>query len=95
MKLAADPVFELAKDFIVEGLTYKLDQKDKNQLGEKLKINIHPRVYYGNGGDGPTKEGGPSDPSGGNPMLNKLFANAVAQRQSQPVMINKDKFYQN
>jgi hypothetical protein len=25
LKLAADPVFELAKDFIVEGLTYKLD----------------------------------------------------------------------
>jgi len=45
--LAADPVFELAKDFIVEGLTYKLDQREKNVLGEKLKINIHPRVYYG------------------------------------------------
>jgi hypothetical protein len=45
--LAQSPTEDQAKDFIVEGLTYKLDQREKNVLGEKLKINIHPRVYYG------------------------------------------------
>lgn len=72
LKLAADPEFELAKDFIVEGLTYKLDQKDKNVLGEKLKINVHPRVYYG-GIDPKSSE----DPNL-NPNLKKLFSNALA-----------------
>ena len=38
--LATDPVFDLAKEMIIEGLTYKVDQKEENVLGEKLKINI-------------------------------------------------------
>ena len=71
LKLAADPQFELAKDFIVEGLTYKLDQKDKNVLGEKLKINVHPRVYYG--GFDPKLAKGTSEDPNLNPNLNKLF----------------------
>lgn len=89
LKLAADPVFELAKDFIVEGLTYKLDQREKNVLGEKLKINIQPRVYYG-GIDPKSME----DPSG-NPNLNKLFTGALTAKQGQPIAMNKDKFFQN
>jgi hypothetical protein len=74
LKLAADPEFELAKDFIVEGLTYKLNEREKNVLGEKLKINVQPRVYYG-GIDPKSAE----DPNL-NPNLNKLFSNALASR---------------
>ena len=35
-----NPMFELAKNFIVEGLTYKIDAKEKNSLGKELTINI-------------------------------------------------------
>ena len=46
--MTMNPMFELAKNFIVEGLTCKLDQKDKNSLGKELQINITPRVYFEN-----------------------------------------------
>jgi len=42
--LATDQVFDLAKEMVIEGLTYKVDSKEENVLGEKLKINIQPRV---------------------------------------------------
>jgi hypothetical protein len=37
-----NPVFELAKNFIVEGLAFKLDPKSKKEY----TINVEPRVYY-------------------------------------------------
>jgi hypothetical protein len=39
-------LFELAKNFIVEGLTHKLGAKDGAPINQKLEININPRVYY-------------------------------------------------
>lgn len=33
--MTMNPMWELAKNFIVEGLTYKLDQKEKNALAGK------------------------------------------------------------
>jgi hypothetical protein len=56
-------MFELAKNFIVEGLTYKIDQKEKNSLGKDLQINIKPRVYF-EGGALPGRESDPSNPLG-------------------------------
>ena len=41
-----DPIFEIAKDFILEALTYKLDQSAHLTSGETLQINTDPRVYY-------------------------------------------------
>jgi hypothetical protein len=46
LQLTADPLFELAKNFIVEGLTHKLGAKDGAPINHKLEININPRVYY-------------------------------------------------
>lgn len=46
LQMTGNPIFELAKNYIVEGLTYKLDSQDKNSLGQALKINIQPRVYF-------------------------------------------------
>lgn len=46
LKMTMDPMFELAKNFIVEGLTYKIDAKETNSLGKDLQINIQPRVYF-------------------------------------------------
>jgi BTB And C-terminal Kelch len=36
LQMTMNPMFELAKNFIVEGLTYKIDQKEKNSLGNAL-----------------------------------------------------------
>ncbi len=44
--MTMNPLFELAKNFIVEGLTYKIDSKETNSLGKDLQINTHPRVYF-------------------------------------------------
>lgn len=57
--MTMNPVFELSKNFIVEGLTCKLAQNDKNALGKPLQINVNPRVYFEGGqpsGDGPAGE---------------------------------------
>ncbi len=43
LSMTQNPMFELAKNFIVEGLTYKLGG---NSLGKDLQINTHPRVYF-------------------------------------------------
>jgi hypothetical protein len=42
-------------------------------LGEKLKINVRPRVYYGGSGIDPKYVDDPNL----NPNLNKLFSNAL------------------
>jgi hypothetical protein len=41
-----DPIFEIAKDFILEALAYKLDQTAHLNSGEQLQTNSNPRVYY-------------------------------------------------
>ena len=50
LAMTMNPMFELAKNFIVEGLTYKIDSQGTNQIGKDLSINIEPRVYF-EGGD--------------------------------------------
>jgi hypothetical protein len=47
--MTMNPMFELAKNFIVEGLTYKLDAQNNGQIGKELTINVNPRVYYEGG----------------------------------------------
>ena len=46
LKLSTDPIFEIAKDFILEALAYKLDQTAHMNSGEQLQTNSNPRVYY-------------------------------------------------
>ena len=63
--LTADPMFELAKNFIVEGLTHKLGTKDGAAINQKLEININPRVYYDERmivGGGPPQPAEPLNP---------------------------------
>ncbi len=43
LAMTANPIFELAKNFIVEGLAFKLDPKT---LKKDPQINVEPRVYY-------------------------------------------------
>ena len=43
--LTQNPIFELAKDFIVEGLSAKLNTFE-NAIKSQLKINIEPRTNY-------------------------------------------------
>lgn len=71
--MTMNSMFELAKNFIVEGLTYKIDSKEKNSLGKDLSINITPRVFF-EGGPVTREEGDPSNP------LSKMFNLALAQR---------------
>ena len=40
-----NPIFELAKNFIVEGLSVRLDSYE-NAIKKELNINIEPRVNY-------------------------------------------------
>lgn len=40
-----NPVFDLAKNFIVEGLSVRLDSYETTSKKD-LTINIEPRVYY-------------------------------------------------
>lgn len=40
-----NPVFDLAKNFIVEGLSVRLDTYEAT-LRKELTINVEPRVYY-------------------------------------------------
>lgn len=40
-----NPLFELAKNFIVEGLSVRLDSYE-NAMKKDLHINIEPRVNY-------------------------------------------------
>jgi hypothetical protein len=92
LQMTMNPMFELAKNFIVEGLTYKLDAQNNGQIGKELTINVHPRVYY-EGGERPSEhqpEGGETDVK--NPM-SKLFDQALAQRAGQPTVMNRNKLY--
>ena len=87
-------MFELAKNFIVEGLTHKLGTKDKTPLGQKLDININPRVYYDErmiigGAASSQPEARPI-----NKNIQNLFDQAVEQRQKMPVSMNIGKLYQ-
>ena len=43
--MSQNPLFELAKDFIVEGLSVRLEKLDNAQL-KGLNINTEPRVNY-------------------------------------------------
>ena len=43
--LSMNPMFELAKNFIVEGLSVRLDTYENAQKKD-LNINIEPRVNY-------------------------------------------------
>ena len=43
--LTSNPIFELAKDFIVEGLSAKLNTFE-NAIKSELKINLEPRTNY-------------------------------------------------
>lgn len=70
-------MFELAKNFIVEGLTHKLGAKDNAPINQKLEININPRVYY----DERMIVGGPQQPGAAgevklNPKLQGIFDQA-------------------
>jgi DNA-directed RNA polymerase len=74
--LTADPLFELAKNFIVEGLTHKLGTKDGAPINQKLEININPRVYYDERmivGNGPSQPGAAGEAKPMNPKLQGMF----------------------
>jgi len=43
--MTMNPVFDLAKNYIVEGLSVRLDSYE-NAMKKDLSINIEPRVYY-------------------------------------------------
>ena len=43
--MSMNPIFELAKNFIVEGLSVRLDSYE-NAIKKELNINIEPRVNY-------------------------------------------------
>lgn len=45
LELTLNPVFDLAKNFIVEGLSVRLDTYE-NAGKKELHINIDPRVNY-------------------------------------------------
>lgn len=83
-----NPAFELAKNFIVEGLAIKLD---KNQSIKKdIQINVEPRVYYEGGDEKPKlydKEEEKKNPLAG------MFNKALATKAGQPPQINKNKLY--
>jgi DNA-directed RNA polymerase len=96
LALTADPLFELAKNFIVEGLTHKLGAKDGAPINQKLEININPRVYY----DERMIVGAPQQPGAAgevkvNPKLQSVFDQAIQQRKSMPVAMNINKLYRN
>jgi hypothetical protein len=63
-----DPIFEIAKDFILEALAYKLDQTAHLNSGELTQINTNPRVYYDPSSIVP-KPAAPDQPKIGNPNL--------------------------
>ena len=85
--MASNPLFDLAKNFIVEGLSAKLETYE-NLKKKSLQINIEPRVYYEveglqkkplDYGAGDVKE---SKGLGG--LLN-MFDQAAAQKAQQPL----------
>ena len=43
--LTMDPMFDLAKDYIMEGLSAKLNTFE-NAIKSQLKINLEPRTHY-------------------------------------------------
>ena len=43
--MTINPVFDLAKNFIVEGLSVRLDPYE-TAMRKELQINIEPRVLY-------------------------------------------------
>lgn len=89
-----NPMFELAKNFIVEGLTYKIDSREKNSLGKELSINIQPRVYFEHeGAVNPFAQ--PEEAAQIRNPLSGLFDSALAQRSGQPTQMNKGKLYAN
>lgn len=45
LRMTSNPVFELAKNFIVEGLSVRLDTYE-NSKKKNLNINLEPRVNY-------------------------------------------------
>lgn len=45
IQMSINPVFELAKDYIVEGLSVRLDSYE-NACKKDLNINIEPRVNF-------------------------------------------------
>jgi hypothetical protein len=88
-----NPVFEAAKNFIVEGLTYKIDSKEKNHTVKELQINTNPRVYF-NGGN-PGAHHGPLGPDGKPTVYGGLLDAAMDKRSALPVAMNKKKLYAN
>ena len=76
LQLTSDPLFELAKNFIVEGLTHKLGAKDGAPINQKLDININPRVYYDERmivGNGPQQPGAAGEAKPLNPKIQGIF----------------------
>lgn len=43
--MTLNPIFELAKTYIVEGLSVRLDSYE-TALKKEMQINIEPRVYF-------------------------------------------------
>lgn len=89
--MTINPRFELAKNFIVEGLAVKLDSPE-NAAKKGLQINIEPRVYYENNSYQARPVVG--IPEAAN-SLNNLFSSALASKANQSSAINKNKFYAN
>lgn len=58
LSLTLNPRFDLAKNFIVEGLSVRLEPYE-NALRKQLSINIEPRVFY-EIHDSQMNKGGPS-----------------------------------
>lgn len=45
VKLTQNATFELAKDFILEGLSYRLNSFE-NAIKTETKINVEPRTHF-------------------------------------------------
>jgi len=86
LALAANPVFELAKNFIVEGLAAKLEHDFESLQKKGLQININPRVYYEINSTHPAKKEehskGTEELKGG---LQSMFDQALYNKSHEPL----------
>ncbi len=85
--LTADPVFEQAKDFIVEGLSAKLNTFE-NAIKKELSINLEPRTNFD-----PSKVQDPSDPLAQANQSRQQQLGGTQQQPSNPFL--KKPMYEN
>ena len=93
ISLTANKEFEMAKDFILEGLSYKLNHFENAIKGE-LKINTEPRVNYNPSAipqkAAPTQN--PAEQAAANPYLKKTNFENYYERKLHEEKVSHNQF---